>query len=102
MLWLRQYVMYVDITRTPRLRRCMSDELKSMAHSLRTAGPGNALMEGRGVGSSFLTEGRGVRISLTTVKNEDLTPILEVNATQMCLKRVGYHERKAQRVLPSN
>ncbi len=43
MLWLRQYVMYIDITRTPRLRRCMSDELKSMAHSLRTAGPGNAL-----------------------------------------------------------
>jgi hypothetical protein len=44
MLWLRQYVMYLDITRTPRLRRCMSDELKSMAHSLHTAGPSNALI----------------------------------------------------------
>ena len=44
MLWLSQYLMYIDITRTPRLRRCMSDELKSMAHSLRTAGPGNALI----------------------------------------------------------
>jgi hypothetical protein len=44
MLWLRQYVMYVDITRTPRLRRCMPDDLKSMAHSLRTDGPGNALI----------------------------------------------------------
>jgi hypothetical protein len=36
--------MYIDITRTPRLRRCMPDDLKSMAHSLRTDGPGNALI----------------------------------------------------------
>ncbi|MDY6837426.1 MAG: hypothetical protein SWH78_05570 [Thermodesulfobacteriota bacterium] len=36
--------MHLDITRTARLRRSISDELRIVAHSLRTAGPENALI----------------------------------------------------------
>jgi len=44
MLCLRDNVIYIDIARTARLRQRISDELNSRAHSLRTAGPANALI----------------------------------------------------------